>query len=372
MDLIEEPPEDRYPVQTYVMEQTDEVIRETVRRELDRGGQVYAVFNRVRGIRRVAAEIKALVPEAELAVGHGQMDERELENVMADFIEGRCNVLVSTSIIESGIDIPNVNTILVMDADHFGLSQLYQLRGRVGRSNRMAYAYLLYRRDKVLSEAAEKRLRAIREFTEFGAGFRIAMRDLEIRGAGNLLGTEQHGHIVGVGYDLYCKLVDAAVRALSGEVVNPDAEDVSFEIGVPAYIPQDYIEDEVLKLQMYKRISLVQSEEDARDVVDELLDRFGEPPRATLNLLAIAKIRAFAKRFGVLRIRESQKRCIFDMKTSADLGEGGAERLLARYGAGVAFHGGAKPFIALRTAGGEKSGEEKLKEIMAFLHCLMV
>jgi transcription-repair coupling factor (superfamily II helicase) len=198
MDLIEEPPEDRYPVQTYVVEQTNEIIRETIRRELDRGGQVYVVFNRIKGIRRVAAEIKALVPEAEIAVGHGQMNERELENVMMDFIERRYGVLVSTAIIESGIDIPNVNTILVMDADRFGLSQLYQLRGRVGRSNRMAYAYLLYRRDKVLSEAAEKRLRAIREFTEFGAGFRIAMRDLEIRGAGNLLGMEQHGHMMDI------------------------------------------------------------------------------------------------------------------------------------------------------------------------------
>jgi transcription-repair coupling factor (superfamily II helicase) len=234
----------------------------------------------------------------------------------------------------------------------------------------MAYAYLLYKRDKVLSEAAEKRLRAIREFTECGAGFRIAVRDLEIRGAGYLLGTEQHGHIVGVGYELYCRLVDDAVRALSGEVVNPDAEDVSFEIGVPAYIPQEYIEDEVLKLQMYKRISFVQSEEDERDVVDELLDRFGELPRATLNLLAIARIRATAKRFGVLRIRESQKRYIFDVKTNADLGEGGVQRLLARYGAGVVFHGGAKPFIALRTAGEKRPAEEKLKEIMAFLRCL--
>ncbi|MDR2089921.1 MAG: transcription-repair coupling factor [Clostridiales Family XIII bacterium] len=372
MDLIEEPPEDRYPVQTYVMEQTDEILRETVMRELDRGGQVYIVYNRVKGIRRVAAEIKALAPEAKVAVGHGQMDEQELENVMSDFIERRYNVLVSTAIIESGIDIPNANTILVMDADRFGLSQLYQLRGRVGRSNRMAYAYLLYRRDKVLSEAAEKRLRAIREFTEFGAGFRIAMRDLEIRGAGNMLGTEQHGHIVGVGYELYCKLVDEAVRALSGELVNPDAEEVSFEIGVAAYIPQDYIEDEVLKLQMYKRISLIQSEEDERDVLDEMLDRFGDPPRATLNLIAIARIRALAKRFGVLRIREVQKRYVFDMKTGADLGEGGPARLLARYGGNLAFRGGAKPSVALRPAAEKKPGEEKLKEIMVFLQCLMV
>jgi transcription-repair coupling factor (superfamily II helicase) len=300
------------------------------------------------------------------------MNERDLEDLMADYIERRYNVLVSTAIIESGIDIPNVNTILVINADRFGLSQLYQLRGRVGRSNRMAYAYLLYRRDKVLSEAAEKRLRAIREFTEFGAGFRIAMRDLEIRGAGNLLGTEQHGHIVGVGYELYCKLVDEAVRALSGERVNPDAEEVSFEIGVAAYIPQTYIEDEVLKLQMYKRISLIQSEADERDVTDEMIDRFGEPPRTAMNLIAIARVRALAKRFGVLRIREAQNRYVFELKQDADLGEGGAERLLARYGGNILFRGGAKPFIALRTAGEKKPGEEKLKEIMAFLHCLMV
>ncbi|MDR2132254.1 MAG: transcription-repair coupling factor [Clostridiales Family XIII bacterium] len=370
MDLIEEPPEDRYPVQTYVMEQTDEIIRETVMRELDRGGQVFVVYNRVKGIGRVAAEIKALTPEAEVAVGHGQMDERELEDVMADFIERRYNVLVSTAIIESGIDIPNANTILVMDADRFGLSQLYQLRGRVGRSNRMAYAYLLYRRDKVLSEAAEKRLRAIREFTEFGAGFRIAMRDLEIRGAGNLLGTEQHGHIVGVGYELYCKLVDEAVRALSGERVNPEAEEVSFEIGVAAHIPGDYIEDEVLKLHMYKRISFIQSENDERDVVDEMIDRFGEPPRAALNLIAIARIRAAAKLLGVLRIREAQKRYIFEMRADADIGEEGPARLLARYGGNLEFRGGAKPFIALRTSGEKKSGEEKLKDIMDFLRCV--
>jgi transcription-repair coupling factor (superfamily II helicase) len=380
MDLIEEPPEDRYPVQTYVMEQTDEVIRETVMRELDRGGQVYVVYNRIKGIQRVAAEIKALVPEALIAVGHGQMDERELEDVMTDFIGRRRNVLVSTSIIESGIDIPNVNTILVMDADRFGLSQLYQLRGRVGRSNRMAYAYLLYKRDKVLTEAAEKRLRAIREFTEFGAGFRIAMRDLEIRGAGNLLGSEQHGHIVSVGYELYRKLVDEAVRALSGELVNPDAEDCSFEIGAAAYIPPEYIEDEVSKLQMYKRISCIEDEADERDVLDEMSDRFGKPPRVTLNLIAIARIRAIAKRAGILRIREAQKRCVFELRAGADLGDGGVERLLARYGGRILFHGGAKPYIALRAKEersrlrekkqGEKPSEEKLREILAFLRHL--
>jgi transcription-repair coupling factor (superfamily II helicase) len=371
MDLIEEPPEDRYPVQTYVMEQTDEVIRETVRREIDRDGQVYVVFNRINGIQRVAANIKALVPEADVAVGHGGMNEHELENVMLDFIERRHNVLVSTAIIESGIDIPNVNTILVMDSDRFGLSQLYQLRGRVGRSNRMAYAYLLYRRDKMLTEAAQKRLRAIREFTEFGAGFRIAMRDLEIRGAGNLLGAEQHGHIAGVGYELYCKLVDETVRALAGEAVNPDAEDVVFDVAVQAYIPRSYIADDVLKLQMYKRISFIRGDEDERDVTDEMIDRFGEPPRAALNLITVAKIRATARRFGVLRIGETQDGYVFDMKRDADIGEGGVERLLARYGANISFRGGEKPFIALRAPHTERQ-VGKLKEILAFFDCLMV
>ncbi|MDR0424478.1 MAG: transcription-repair coupling factor, partial [Clostridiales Family XIII bacterium] len=327
MDIIEEPPEDRYPVQTYVMEQTDDVVKETVRRELDRGGQAYVVYNRVNGIQRVAADIKALVPEAEIAVGHGQMNEQELENVMLDFIEGRYNVLVSTTIIESGIDIPNVNTILIMDAGNFGLSQLYQLRGRVGRSNRMAYAYLLYRKDRMLTEAAEKRMRAIREFTEFGAGFRIAMRDLEIRGAGNLLGTEQHGNMMSIGYELYCKLVDDAVRALEGEVVNPDSEDVSFEIPVTAFIPQQYIEDEILKLQMYKKIAYVDTEEDERDVVDEFIDRFGDVPPATINLIKIARIRAAAKRAGIVRVRESQRKYIFELRADAPIGPDDIKRL---------------------------------------------
>jgi transcription-repair coupling factor (superfamily II helicase) len=367
MDLIEEPPEDRYPVQTYVMEQIDEVVRETIRRELDRDGQVYVVFNRVKGIQRIAAEIKALAPEAEIVVAHGQMGERELENVMLDFIERKYNVLVSTTIIESGIDIPNVNTILVMNADHFGLSQLYQLRGRVGRSNRMAYAYLFYKKDKVLSESAEKRLRAIREFTEFGAGFRIAMRDLEIRGAGNLLGTEQHGHMMSIGYELYCKLVDDAIRALTGEVVNPDGEEVSFEASVAAYIPKEYIEDEVLKLQMYKKIAFVETEADETDVVDELIDRFGAVPEVVLNLVHVARIRALAKKAGIQRVRETQRRYVFEMKNASALRPEVVARVAERYRANLLVHGGAKPFLALRAR-----GEEKLKEIMAFLTCLVV
>lgn len=307
MSLIEEPPEERYPVQTYVLEHDDELIRDVIQRELDRDGQVYVVYNRVRGIYKVADQIAKLVPEATVAVGHGQMNEKMLEDIMIDFVNHESNILVSTTIIESGIDIPNVNTIIILDADRFGLSQLYQLRGRVGRSTRMAYAYLIYQKDKVLSELAEKRLRAIKEFTEFGAGFHIAMRDLEIRGAGNLLGTEQHGHMVNIGYELYCKLVDDAVRAIGGEIVNPDREETSVEIDVPAYIPPSYISDELLKIQMYKKIAAIRDSNDKEEIIDELIDRFGEIPQETLNLVDISHIRAMAEAIGIARIHEEPK-----------------------------------------------------------------
>ena len=267
MSLIEEPPEDRLPVQTYVVEQEDDIIRDVIERELGRGGQVYVVFNRVQGIDMVASKISSLVPEASVATGHGQMNEVQLEKVMLGFIEGKTNVLVATTIIESGLDISNVNTIIVLDADRFGLSQLHQLRGRVGRSDKMAYAYLMYQPGKVLNEVAEKRLRAIREFTEFGSGFKVAMRDLEIRGAGNILGTAQHGHMMNIGYELYCKFVADAVKALQGEIVNDNKEETLVEIPVGAYIPDRYIEDETLKLHMYKKIAEVETEENEEDVI---------------------------------------------------------------------------------------------------------
>ncbi|MBQ1215082.1 MAG: transcription-repair coupling factor, partial [Firmicutes bacterium] len=255
MSLIEEPPEERYPVQTYVMEQDDDILREAIRREMDRGGQVFVVYNRVKGIHAIAAKIQKLVPDARICIGHGQMNERSLEDVMLSFVEGEYDVLLAATIIESGIDIPNANTMIVIDADRYGLSQLYQLRGRVGRSNRMAYAYLMYEKQKVLSEVAEKRLRAIREFTEFGAGFHIAMRDLEIRGAGNLLGTAQSGHMMMIGYELYCKLVEDAIRQLSGNVETMPQIETSIELDIPAFLPSFYISDELLKLQMYKKIA---------------------------------------------------------------------------------------------------------------------
>ncbi len=367
MSLIEEPPEERYPVQTYVLEQDEELIRDVLQRELDRDGQAYVVYNRVRGIYKIAAQIAQLVPEAAVAVGHGQMNEKMLEDVMIGFVNHESNILVSTTIIESGIDIPNVNTIIILDADRFGLSQLYQLRGRVGRSNRMAYAYLMYQKDKVLSEVAEKRLRAIKEFTEFGAGFHIAMRDLEIRGAGNLLGTEQHGHMMSIGYELYCKLVDDAVRALGGEIVNPDREETSIEIDVPAYIPEEYISDELLKLQMYKKIAAIKDNKDKEEVIDELIDRFGDLPHETSNLADISHIRAMAEAAGVSRIHEEPKKIVFEFYEKNGLTPERIADLSFEYGMGILIHAGVKPFIKYRY-----SEKNKLQQIIMFLSKFMV
>ncbi|MDR1042665.1 MAG: transcription-repair coupling factor, partial [Clostridiales Family XIII bacterium] len=310
MDLIEEPPEDRYPVQTYVMEESPGIIRETVRRELDRKGQVFAVAGRVSSLDRIAGDISRLVPEARIAVGHGQMDEARLENTMADFIAGEYDVLVSTTIIESGLDIPNANTVIVFDSDRFGLSQLYQIRGRVGRSNRIAFAYLLHRRGGQLSETAEKRLRAISEFTEFGAGFRIAMRDLEIRGAGNLLGAEQHGHMAAVGYELYCRMVDEAGRAITGGAAaaasgkaEEDEPATKVDVSLDAYLPESYIGDEAERIDIYRRIAFITKEGDADDVAAELTDRYGQPPSPVRALLRISLARSLAEAAGVKAVR---------------------------------------------------------------------
>ncbi|HVI42634.1 MAG TPA: TRCF domain-containing protein, partial [Anaerovoracaceae bacterium] len=367
MSLIEEPPEERYPVQTYVLEQDEELIRDAIQRELDRDGQVYIVYNRVRGIYKIASQITQLVPEAIVAVGHGQMNEKQLEDVMIDFVNHESNVLVATTIIESGIDIPNVNTIIILDADRFGLSQLYQLRGRVGRSTRMSYAYLMYQKDKVLTELAEKRLRAIKEFTEFGAGFHIAMRDLEIRGAGNLLGTEQHGHMVNIGYELYCKLVDDAVRALGGEIVNPDREETSIEIDVPAYISDTYISDELLKLQMYKKIAAIRDKEDVAEVIDELIDRFGELPQEVENLVKVSHIREMAEKAGIIRIHEEQKKIVYDFHEKNQLTPQRISELSAEYGMGILIHAGVKPFIKCNY-----NGKNKLHQVNIFLNKFML
>lgn len=354
MSLIEEPPEERYPVQTYVLEQDDSMMREIITRELDRGGQVFIVYNRVRGINKVADTVRDLVPEARVVVGHGQMNEHVLEDVMLSFINGENNVLVATTIIESGIDISNANTMIIIDADKYGLSQLYQLRGRVGRSNRMAYAYLMYQKDKVLTEVAEKRLKAIKEFTEFGAGFKVAMRDLEIRGAGNLLGSEQSGHMMNIGYELYCKLVDDAIRSLQGEIVNENKEEISVELMITANIPNWYIENETLKLQMYKKIAGVRTEADEDEIIDELMDRFGDVPRETLNLIRISRIRSLAEDLSVTRIHEQQGKVIVTFAEKNPLNGYALMNVNDAFGQKAFVHGGKEPFIRLTVKPADK------------------
>lgn len=302
MSVLEEPPTDRMPIQTFVTEQNDEIVREAIRRELGRRGQVYYVYNRVKNIEDIASKIQALVPEANVVYAHGQMDERLLEGIMFDFINGDIDVLVSTTIIETGLDISNVNTIIIQDADKFGLSQLYQLRGRVGRANRTAYAFLLYKRDLMLRETAEKRLQAIREFTDLGSGFKIAMKDLEIRGAGNVLGQSQHGHMAAVGYDLYCKMLNEAVCRLKGLETAADYE-TCVDLAVDAFIPDAYIKSELQKLDIYKRIAVIETEEEKMDMEDELTDRYGELPESAANLLSIALLKAKAHRAGIMEIK---------------------------------------------------------------------
>lgn len=298
MSVLETPPEERFPVQTYVVEYNDGLVRDAIMRELQRGGQVYALYNRVGSIERFHAHLKELVPEARIAIGHGQMAEHDLEDVMLEFYNGEYDVLLCTTIIESGLDVANANTMIVYDADRFGLSQLYQLRGRVGRSNRLAYCYLCVKSGKVLTETADKRLSAIREFTEFGSGFRVAMRDLEIRGAGNLLGAEQHGHLSTVGYDLYCKMVEDTMRELRGEATAENVE-THMELHVSAYLPMDYVSGDYQRIEVYKKISQVASRSDWADMIEELTDRFGDPVRPVMNLIAISYMRKMCEKLWI-------------------------------------------------------------------------
>ena len=302
MSLIETPPENRFPIRTYVLERNETLIREAVLREVDRGGQVYFVHNRVQTIDEAAAGLGRLAPEVSIGVAHGQMPEDRLERVMLEFLAGEFDVLVCTAIIESGIDIPNVNTIVINDAQNFGLAQLYQLRGRVGRTNRVAYAYLLFRRDLVLTELAEKRLAAIREFTSLGSGYKIALRDLEIRGAGNLLGAEQHGHIAAVGFEMYCRLLEEEIRELKGEAKRPEPAQVLIDLPVDAFVPDSYVSDSRQKIDVYKKINGVDTMEDAADLTREFVDRFGPLPAPVSSLITIAAIRVLARELGVMAI----------------------------------------------------------------------
>ncbi len=363
MSMIETPPADRYPVQTYVVEYGPALIREAIQRELDRGGQVYYVYNRVQGIDAVYRRLSMLLPDARIAVAHGQMPEGLLERVMLDFLAGEYDVLLCTTIVESGLDIANVNTLVVEDADQFGLSQLYQLRGRVGRSDRLAFAYFTYRRDKVLSEAAQKRLKAIREFTEFGAGFRIALRDLEIRGAGNILGPEQHGFIISVGFDLYCQLLEDAVRELKGEAPRDEAPP-TLEIGIDAYLPSDYVRDEGQRIQLYKRINSISSPEELLELREEIVDRFGPLPPPAKTLMALAKLRLFAVRCGISSVLRRNGQFVIKFRDAGRIDLEELVRMAQRNPDKVRLMPGDDPSLVYRV---NSQGVRAVEEVTAFL-----
>lgn len=357
MSIIETPPEERFPVQTYVVEYSDDMIKEALKRELKRGGQVYFVYNRVQTIDKIRRQLAEMLPDAKIMTAHGQMPEELLEKVMIDFYEGFNEVMVCTSIIENGLDVPNANTIIVYDADRFGLSQLYQMRGRVGRSHRMAYAYFTYRKDKVLTEIAEKRLQAIKEFAELGAGFKIAMRDLEIRGAGNLLGSQQHGHIVSVGFEMYCRLLDEAVHELkTGEKVELPVEP-TLEFNLEAYLTGDYINDAMHKIEIYQRIAAIRREEHISELLDELIDRFGDPPQPVLNLLDVAKIKNLARNMGISSIAERPKQIVILFGDQPKVDGKNIMELRSKYPRIVTIQQGPPPGISLNTA---KIGERQL------------
>ena len=376
MSVLEEPPVDRVPIQTYVMEYNDEMIREAIHRELGRGGQVYYVYNRVNNIDEVANHVASLVPDANVAFAHGQMNEHQLEKIMLDFINGDIDVLVSTTIIETGLDIPNANTMIIQDADRLGLSQLYQIRGRIGRSNRTSYAFLMYKRDKMLKEDAEKRLQAIREFTELGSGIKIAMRDLEIRGAGNILGAEQHGHMEAVGYDLYCKMLNEAVIALKGGQEEEETFETVVDCDIDAFIPDGYIKNEYLKLDVYKRISAIETDDEYMDMQDELIDRFGDIPKSVDNLLRVAELKALAHRAYVTEVDINTQEIRIELYPKAKLDVTGIPALIAGYKTALRFAQGEKPVLFYQDKGKKhKDCEpmmEKAKELLGKLGELAV
>ncbi|MGL4109631.1 transcription-repair coupling factor [Clostridium sp. LP20] len=359
ISVIETPPEERYPIQTYVVEQNDQLIRDAIMREISRGGQVYFVHNRVEDIGKMASYVQNLVPESKVAIAHGQMTERQLEKEMIAFMANDFNVLVCTTIIETGIDIPNVNTIIIYDSDKMGLSQLYQLRGRVGRSNRIAYAYLLYTKDKVLTEVAEKRLKALKDFTELGSGFKIAMRDLEIRGAGNMMGSSQHGHMATVGYDLYCRMLEDTVKLIKGEIDKEPIE-TTVDLKVDAYIPSSYIEDEIQKIEVYKKIAAIESLDEYMDIKEELEDRYSEIPEAVYNLMDIAYIKSRAKLLSIEEIKETPKDVIFKFVQGDEEHKEVFKKLMDKYKNNVILQFGETPSFIF------KQKDQKKEEMLAF------
>ncbi|EKQ55981.1 MULTISPECIES: transcription-repair coupling factor [unclassified Clostridium] len=363
ISVIETPPEERYPVQTYVVEQNDQLIRDAILREIGRGGQVYFVYNRVEDIERMAKYVQALVPESKVGVAHGQMAERQLEKEMYDFMSEEYNVLVCTTIIETGMDIQNVNTIIIYDADKMGLSQLYQLRGRVGRSNRIAYAYLLYTKDKVLTEIAEKRLKALKDFTELGSGFKIAMRDLEIRGAGNMMGSSQHGHMASIGYDLYCRMLEDTVKLLKGEIQKEPIE-TTLDIKVDAFISENYIEDEIQKIEVYKKIAAIEGIDDYNDIKEELEDRYSKIPEPVYNLMDIAYIKSQAKSIFIEEIKETPKEILFKFAQGESDYKNTFKILMYKYKNSVVLKFGTDPYFAFKLKHIKKENKlEFLKEV---------
>lgn len=370
MSILEEPPQERYPIQTYVLESNPAFVREAIHRELARGGQVYYLFNRVQNIAEETLHLQKLVPEARISYAHGQMTERELENIMSDFIEGEIDVLVCTTIIETGLDISNTNTIIIQDADRMGLSQLYQLRGRVGRSNRMAYAYLMYHKDKVLQETAEKRLQTIREFTEFGSGFKIAMRDLEIRGAGNLLGAEQHGHMEAIGYDMYCRLLEEEIQNMKGEAKQEYFE-TAIDLNINAYIPDFYIKNQEQRMEMYKKIAAISNQYDYYNVQEELEDRFGNLPKSVQTLLDVVLLKADAHHLGILSIVQKANSILLQLKPEANIKPENITELIANGKGKYFFTAGASPYITIKFAQKEKESAilDNIKILLQTLKC---
>ena len=369
MSVIYEPPQNRRPVQTYVLEYDTEVVKEAITKELERSGQVFYLYNNVENIARKALDIAELVPEAKVEFAHGKMTGRELEDIMERFVKGEINVLVCTTILESGIDIPNANTIIVENADRLGLAQLYQIRGRVGRSDKQAYAYVTYKRDKLLSEVADKRLKAIREFTEFGSGFKIAMRDLEIRGAGSLLGEIQHGHMEQVGYDTYCNLLDQVVKEMQGIEIEEEPE-IQIDINISSYIPDSYIDNSSQKIEVYQNIALCRTEEDIQNVIDEIIDRYGVMPKELENLIEVARIKELCKEAGVIKISEKKNMLTnsnnlvfyYDKnKYEPEI----VDRLIKKYGYDVKFSAGIEPYVTLRI--GNLKDEKLVEKIKEFL-----
>ena len=361
MSVIYEPPQNRKPVQTYVLEYDNEVIREAITKELEHDGQVFYLYNKVESIERKANEIQELVPEAKIGIAHGKMSGKELEEVMKDFIDKKINLLVCTTILESGIDIPNANSIIVENADRLGLAQLYQIRGRVGRSDKQGYAYIMYKKDKLLSEVADKRLKAIKEFTEFGSGFKIAMRDLEIRGAGSILGEMQHGHMEQVGYDMYCKLLDQVVKEMKGIQIEEEI-DVQIDLDVSSYIPDEFIEDSNQKIEIYQSIALCKNEDEIKDIVDSIIDRYGDMPTEIEKLIDIARIRNTCREKNIIKVAQKEEKVIFyfDEKTfNFDV----VDKMIKQYGSRIKFSPAKNPYITFKL----NEINDILKEVKDFL-----